>query len=40
MGDAWGGFLLLLVGVAIVARTLRGTLTTRVLTVAGKATTS
>lgn len=34
-GDAWGGGLLLLIGVAIVARTLRGTLTNRILGLAG-----
>lgn len=35
MGDPWGGALLLLIGVAVVARTLRGSLTNRVLGLAG-----
>ncbi len=29
-GDGWGGLLLVLIGVAVVARTLRGTLTNRI----------
>lgn len=34
-GDPWGGLLLLVVGVAIVVRTLRGSLTNRILSIAG-----
>jgi hypothetical protein len=34
-GDGWGGLLLVLVGLAIVVRTLKGSLTNRIGTLAG-----
>lgn len=36
-GDGWGGLLLVLLGVAIVVRTIKGSLTNRVLSLAGQA---